>query len=87
MLADPNISVRRFFERPDKEKQFLYQLLWEEPNPEQAMDNFRQCLMRINSQERYDAFLHAGFPVILRYENRTIDETLFIVEKIFCLQP
>lgn len=27
MLADPNISVQRFFERPDKEKQFLYQLL------------------------------------------------------------
>ena len=26
MLADPQISVRRFFERPDKEKQFLYRL-------------------------------------------------------------
>ena len=24
MLADPMISVRRFFERPDLEKQFLY---------------------------------------------------------------
>ena len=27
MLADPNISVTRFFERPDREKQFLYRLL------------------------------------------------------------
>ncbi len=27
MLAEPDISVKRFFERPDKEKQFLYQLL------------------------------------------------------------
>ncbi len=34
MLADPEISVRRFFERPDKEKQFLYQLMLEEPDPE-----------------------------------------------------
>ena len=34
MLADPNISVQRFFERPDKEKQFLYQLLLKEDNPE-----------------------------------------------------
>ena len=37
MLADPNISVQRFFERPDKEKQFLYQLLLKEDNPEDAM--------------------------------------------------
>lgn len=29
MLADPAVSVNRFFERPDKEKQFLYQLLME----------------------------------------------------------
>ena len=40
MLADPNISVQRFFERPDKEKQFLYQLLLKEDNPEDAMINF-----------------------------------------------
>ena len=34
MLADPEISVSRFFERPDREKQFLYRLLTEEPDPE-----------------------------------------------------
>jgi len=28
-----------FFERPDKEKQFLYQLIMEEPDPEAAMKN------------------------------------------------
>nr|MCR5205758.1 hypothetical protein [Lachnospiraceae bacterium] len=32
MLADPMISVRRFFERPDPEKQFLYRLILEEPD-------------------------------------------------------
>ena len=51
MLADPNISVQRFFERSDKEKQFLYQLLLKEDNPEDAVINFRECLKRINSQE------------------------------------
>ena len=56
MLADPNISVQRFFERPDKEKQFLYQLLLKEDNPEDAMINFRECLKRVNSQERYMMF-------------------------------
>ena len=34
MLADPDISVNRFFDRPDKEKQFLYQLLLKEENPD-----------------------------------------------------
>ena len=83
MLADPEISVRRFFERPDKEKQFLYQLMLEEPDPEHALANFRECLKRINSLERYDRFLHSGFPVILRDENRSVEQTLVMVEEVF----
>ena len=85
MLADPDISVKRFFERPDREKQFLYRLMLEEENPEQALDNFRECLKRINSQERYDAFLHCGFPVIQRDENRSIEDTMAMVETVFGL--
>lgn len=86
MLADPQISVRRFFERPDREKQFLYQLIMEEPDPEYALNNFRQCLTRINSQERYDRFLHSGFHVIRRDEDRSIEQTLAIAEKAFGLE-
>jgi len=85
MLADPNISVSRFFDRPDREKQFLYRLLMEEDNPEQAMENFRQCLSRINSCENYDAFLNSGFNIIFRDENRSIEETLSLVEQSFGL--
>ena len=73
MLADPEISVNRFFERPDKEKQFLYQLLLQEADPDKAIENFRQCLMRINSKENYDSFLQSGFHVILRDGNRSIE--------------
>lgn len=51
MLAEPDISVKRFFERPDKEKQFLYQLLLQEENPVEAMKNFRECLKRVNSED------------------------------------
>lgn len=83
MLADPQVSVRRFFERPDPEKQFLYKLITEEPNPEYALNNFRQCLMRINSQENYNQFLYSGFHVIIRDENRSIEQTLAIAEKTF----
>ena len=86
MLADPQISVRRFFERPDKEKQFLYRLIMEEPDPEQALENYRQSLMRINSQERYNRFLYSGFHVILRDEDRSIEQTLSLVEKAFDLR-
>ena len=86
MLADPQISVRRFFERPDREKQFLYQLIMEEPDPEQALENYRQSLMRIHSQERYDRFLYSGFHVIHRDENRSIEQTLTLVEKAFDLR-
>ncbi len=85
MLADPQISVSRFFDRPDAEKQFLYQLLLKEPDPEAAIANFRAGLQRINSRERYDAFLNSGFNVIIRDESRTIEETLALVERSFGL--
>ena len=85
MLSDPEISVRRFFERPDKEKQFLYQLMMEEPDPQAALDNFREILTRINSQEAYDELLHSGFRVLLRDEERSEEETAWLAEAIFGL--
>ena len=85
MLADPEVSVRRFFERPDREKQFLYRLMLEEADPQAALENFRECLKRINSVENYNKFLHAGFPVILRDENRTVEETMALAEAVFQL--
>lgn len=81
MLADPDTSVNRFFERPDKEKQFLYRLLMDEDNPGLAMENFRQCLKRVNSRAAYDFFLHSGFRVMIRDENRSIEDTFALVEK------
>ena len=86
MLAEPEISVNRFFERPDKEKQFLYRLLLEEENPDKAMDNFRKCLMRVNSEEIYSKFLNSGFNVIKRDDTRTIEETFMLVEEAFSLK-
>ena len=80
MLADPEISVNLFFNRPDKEKQFLYRLIMEEPNPEAALHNFRQCLSRINCRENYDKFLNSGFRMLLRDENRSVEETLRLAE-------
>ena len=86
MLAEPEMSVTRFFERPDKEKQFLYQLLLKEENPNAAMENFRECLKRVNSREVYDNFLNSGFPVILRDDNRSVEETFEMVVEKFKLR-
>lgn len=86
MLAEPEISVNLFFNRPDREKQFLYRLMMEEPNPEYALENFRACLARINSRENYDAFLHAGFQVIVRDEYRSAEETLALAEEMLGLK-
>lgn len=80
------IDGASFFERPDREKQFLYQLIMEEPDPEQALENYRQGLMRIHSQERYERFLYSGFHVIHSDENRSIEQTLALVEKAFDLR-
>ena len=73
--------MKRFFERPDREKQFLYKLIMEEPEPERALENFRQCLERINSPAAYEEFLHSGFRVILRDDSRSIEETLALVAR------
>ena len=81
MLADPDISVNLFFNRPDREKQFLYRLMMEEENPEMALANFRQCLARINSRENYNRFLNSGFRVILRDENRSQAQTLALAQR------
>lgn len=85
MLTDPMISVNRFFERPDREKQFLYRLITEEKDPEAAMENYRRGLMRINSPRRYNAFKNSGFEVFVRDGSKTIAQTLEMIEKRFGL--
>ncbi|MBR6706908.1 MAG: hypothetical protein IKI84_09540 [Clostridia bacterium] len=83
MLADPEIGIRRFFDRPDPEKQFLYRLMLEEKDSQAALDNYRQILTRVCSRESYDALLHSGFRVIFRDENRRQEETVLLAEGVF----
>ncbi len=83
MLADPEIGIHRFFDRPDPEKQFLYRLMLEEKDPQAALDNYREILTRVCSRESYDALKNAGFPVIFRDENRSREETVLLAEGIF----
>ena len=83
MLADPEIGIHRFFDRPDPEKQFLYRLMLEAPDPQTALDNYREILTRVCSKESYDELLHSGFRVVFRDEGRTQEETVTLAEKVF----
>ena len=85
MMAPPEIGINRFFDRPDAEKQFLYQLMLEEPDPQAALDNFREILTRIHSKESYDELLQSGFRILFRDENRSQEETVRLAEEIFGL--
>lgn len=86
MLSDPEIGIYRFFDRPDPEKQFLYKLMMEEPDPQAALDNYREILKRICSKENYEMFEKSGFKVIYRDENRTEEETVRLAEELLNIQ-
>ncbi len=82
MLADSEIGIHRFFDRPDPEKQFLYQLMLEEPDPQAALDNYREILTRLCSKESYEELENSGFKVIYRDENRSQEETVRLAEEL-----
>ena len=85
MLSPQWMSVECFFDRPDAEKQFLYQKILEAPDPESAMANYRKCLEKINSPEHYGEFAESGFFTVVRESNSTISETMLKLEKHFQL--
>lgn len=85
MLSPQSMSVDRFFDREDPEKQFLLQKIQEAPDPEAAMDNFRKCIEKINSREHYREFAESGFFTYVRTEESTIEDALLQLETHFKL--
>lgn len=85
LLSPQGMSVSRFFDRPDPEKQFIYRQLLEAPDPDAALENYRKCLERINSPEHYAEFAESGFFTHLRTEESTIEGTLELLERHFGL--
>ena len=85
MLSPKEMSVDRFFDRPDAEKQFIYQKILEAPDPDAALANYRKCLEKCNSPEHYKEFAESGFYVHHRNENSTVEGTLKMLEEHFLL--
>ena len=86
MLSEKQMSVDRFFERDDYEKQIIFRAIKKSKNPEATMANYRKILEKLNSQERYSEFLNSGFWVFKRDDSLTLEQTMQCLEKHFNLK-
>ncbi len=66
MLSPQSMSVERFFDRNDPEKQFILSVIDSCENSGEVMENYRKGLARINSKEHYEEFLNSGFFTLVR---------------------
>ena len=69
MLSPQSMSVERFFDRDDPDKQFLLSVIDSCDDPETVMQNYRAGLARINSREHYDEYANSGFFTVVREDN------------------
>ena len=87
MLSPQSMSVERFFDRDDPDKQFLLSVIDSCDNPEAVMENYRQGLALINSQKHYEEYANSGFFTVVRQESKldTRQEVCDIIAKHFKL--
>lgn len=71
MLSPQHMSVDLFFEREDREKVFLKKQIMQAVDPDKTMQNFKACIARINSQEKYDEYAQSGFFTLIRNDSDT----------------
>lgn len=69
MLSPQSMSVERFFDRNDPEKQFLFSVIQSCDDPEGVMENYRKGLALINSRKHYDELADSGFFTVVRQDN------------------
>ena len=89
MLSPQSMSVERFFDRSDPEKQFLLRVIESCENPDAVMENYRRGLSLINSQKHYDEYLNSGFFTVVREDNGkdTREEVCDVIARHFGLIP
>ena len=71
MLSPQSMSVERFFDRDDPDKQFLLNVIDSCDDPAAVMENYRQGLALINSQQHYDEYAESGFFTVVREDTGT----------------
>lgn len=88
MLSPQSMSVDKFFDRDDPEKQFLLSEIQKCSDPEKTLQNFKECIARINSQKYYEDFKNSGFFTLVRenIETDTKAQTLTALANHFGLE-
>ena len=69
MLSPQSMSVERFFDRSDPDKQFLLNVIDSCDDPVSVMENYRQGLAMINSKEHYDEYANSEFFTVVREDS------------------
>ena len=85
MLSPQSMSVERFFDRSDPDKQFLLNVIDSCDDPVSVMENYRQGLAMINSKDHYDEYANSGFFTVVREDNGidTREQVCDIIAKHF----
>ncbi|MHC1750180.1 MAG: hypothetical protein AB9856_18080 [Cellulosilyticaceae bacterium] len=78
MVSPQSLSVEKFFDREDPEKQFIKEQIMKSEDPEATMANYKACLARVNSKEHYDEYANSGFFTLVRRNatHNIVDEQL-----------
>ena len=66
MLSPQSMSVERFFDRDDPEKQFLLSQIQAADDPAWAMENYKNCIAKVNSREHFEEYARSGFFTVYR---------------------
>ena len=69
MLSPQSMSVERFFDRADTEKQFLLHVIEGCEDSEAVMENYKKGLALINSPAHYDEYANSGFFTLVREDD------------------
>lgn len=87
MLSPLSMSVDRFFDRSDPEKQFLLNVIESCEDSKTVMENYRQGLELINGQKHYDEYADSGFFTVVRQDTQkdTREEICEIIARHFGL--
>ena len=87
MLSPLSMSVDRFFDRSDPEKQFLLNVIESCEDSKTVMENYRRGLELINGQKHYDEYANSGFFAVVRQDTQkdTREEVCEIIARHFGL--
>ena len=89
MLSPQSMSVDRFFDRADPDKQFILGVIDSCEDSKAVMENYRKGLSLINSQKHYDEYAESGFFTVVREDSGkdTREEVCDIIARHFGLIP